>query len=54
MTNEFDKFMEYSYLDDSGHRRLNKDAPEEIKEEARKADKSYFERTGRHKMLVDY
>lgn len=54
MTSEFEKFMEYSYLDETGHRRLNKDAPEEIKHEARKADKSYYERTGRHKILVDY
>ncbi len=54
MTREFEKFMEYSYLDETGHRRLDKNAPEAIKEEARMADKSYYERTGRHKMLVDY
>jgi len=54
VTSEFEKFMNYSYLDETGHRRINKDAPEEIKTEARKADQNYFERTGRHKMLVDY
>ncbi len=46
--------MEWSYLDDDCHRRLKKDAPEEIKEEARKADEEYYKLTGRHKMLVDY
>ena len=54
MTSEFEKFMKYSHLDETGHRRLNKDVPENIKEEVRKIDKSYYERTGRHKMLVDY
>ena len=54
MTSEFEKFMKYSHLDETGHRRLNKDAPENIKEEARKIDKSYYERTGRRQMLVDY
>lgn len=38
MTDMFDKFMKYSHLDETGHRRLNKDAPEKIKEEARQAD----------------
>lgn len=54
MTDMFDKFMKYSHLDETGHRRLNKDAPEKIKEEARQADKWWFDKTGHHKMLVDY
>lgn len=54
MTEAFEKYMKWSYLDETCHRRLNKDAPEKIKEEVRKLDSDYFEKTGRHKMLVDY
>ena len=54
MTEAFDKYMKWSHLDETGHRRLNKDAPEKIKEEVRKLDSDYYKRTGRHPMLVDY
>ena len=53
MTDEFWEFMEYSYLDEKGHRHIKDDAPEDIKAKAREADRNYFERTGRHKMQVD-
>lgn len=54
MTDKFDKFMKWSFLDDDCQRRLKKDTPEKIKDEVRKLDNDYFQRTGRHKMLVDY
>lgn len=54
MTEEFEKYMKWSYLDETGHRKLNKDAPKKIKDEVRKLDENYYKRTGRHKMLVDY
>lgn len=54
MTEAFDKYMKWSYLDEDCHRRLNKDAPEKIKDEVRVLDKKYYELTGRHHMLVDY
>lgn len=53
MTDMFDKFMEYSHLDETGHRRMNDDAPEKLKEEAKKADALFYERTGRHMFHFD-
>ena len=46
--------MRWSYLDETAHKKLNKDAPEKIKDEVRKLDEDYYKRTDRHKMLVDY
>ena len=54
MTDAFEKFMPYSHIDKTGQRRLNKDVTDKMKQEARKLDKLYYERTGRHKMIVDY
>ena len=54
MTDVFEKFMPYSHIDKTGQRRLNKDVTDKMKQEARKLDKLYYERTGRHKMIVDY
>lgn len=39
MTDRFDKFMEWSYLDDNCRRRIVEDAPEYIKEEAKKSQR---------------
>ena len=41
MTDRFDKFMEWSYLDDNCRRRIVEDAPEHIKEEAKKVNEEY-------------
>jgi hypothetical protein len=54
MTEIFNKYLKWSHLDKTCHRKLNKDAPEYIKEEVRKLDNEYFRKTGRHKILVDY
>lgn len=54
MTEVFNKYLKWSHLDDTCHRKLNKNAPEHIKEEVRKLDNEYFTKTGRHKILVDY
>lgn len=54
MTEEFNKFLKWSYLDHNCSRRIEPDAPKEIKIEAKKADKYYFKRTGRHMLKIDY
>lgn len=54
MTEIFNKYKKWSHLDNTCHRRLNKDAPEYIKDEVRKLDDEYYKKTGRHKMIVDY
>ena len=33
MTDVFNKYIKYSYLDEDGHRWINEDAPDEIKNE---------------------
>lgn len=53
MTDMFDKFIEYSYLDETGHRRMNDDAPEELKEEAKKVEERFFKMTGRHAFIFE-
>lgn len=52
MTETFDKFVEYSHLDKYGHRVLNEDAPKSVKEEAKKLDEDYFNRLGRHMIII--
>lgn len=54
MTEEFDKFDKWMTPPKNGFRSIKKDAPEEIKIEAKKADKDYFKRTGRHMLKIDY
>ena len=54
MTEIFNKYIKWSHLDNTCHRRLNKDAPEYIKDEVRKLDDEYYKKTVRHKMIVDY
>lgn len=54
MTDKFDKFDKWSYLDDECRRRIKKEAPDNIKSEAKKADKEYYQRTGRHMLHIDY
>ena len=54
MTEAFFKFFKWSYLDHDCKRRMNADAPEEIKAEAKKLDQEYFEKTGRHMLKIDY
>lgn len=55
MTGLWDKFDEWMTDDikSDGHRAIRDDAPEEIKEEAKKADALFFERTGRHMFHFD-
>ena len=52
MTEDFFKFIEYSRLDEFGNRVINDNAPDKIKEEARVKDNEYFNRTGRHMIIV--
>ena len=54
MTGKFDKFDKWSYLDHDCNRRMEPDAPVEIKIEAKKADEDYFKKTGRHMLKIDY
>lgn len=54
MIDRFDKFMKRSYLDDSYRRRIDKDAPEHIKEDAKKVNKEYYQITGRYVLHIDY
>ena len=54
MTDRFDKFMEWSYLDDNCRRRIVEDAPEHIKEEAKKVNEEYYQRTGIYVLHIDY
>lgn len=54
MTEVFNKYLKWSYLDKTCHRRLYKDAPDYIKSEVRKLDDEHYRKTGRHKILVDY
>ena len=52
MTGKFDKFYIWMTPPKNGFRSIKKDAPEEIKIKAKKADEDYFKKTGRH-MLKD-
>ena len=52
MTERFDKFIEYSHLDNMGQRIINDNAPEKIKKEAKEVDSAYFQLTGRHMIIV--
>lgn len=54
MTEVFNKYLKWSYLDKTCHRRLYKDAPDYIKNEVRKLDDEHYRKTGRRKILVDY
>ena len=54
MTELFDKYDKWSYLDEDCNRRIKEDAPEKIKIEAKKADEEYYQRTGRHMLYIDY
>ncbi|MCI5617506.1 MAG: hypothetical protein PUC69_06200 [Ruminococcus sp.] len=54
MTEEFNKFLKWSYLDHNCSRRIEPDAPKEIKIEAKKADEDYYKLTGRHMLKIDY
>ena len=45
MTGKFDKFDKWSYLDRNCNRRIEPNAPEEIKIEAKKADEEYYKLT---------
>ena len=54
MTGKFDKFLKWSYLDRDCNRRMEPDAPEEIKAEAKKSDEEYYKLTGRHMLKIDY
>lgn len=55
--NKHEHLKEYaSYISDGefiGILKLNPDAPEHIRKEAIAYDKDHFERTGRHKIIVD-
>lgn len=42
MTEVFNKYLKWSYLDKTCHRRLYKDAPDYIKNEVRKLDDEYY------------
>lgn len=53
MTGLFDKYDKWTYLDNKCNRRMKKEAPKEIKIEAKKNDDDYFNRTGRHMILVE-
>ena len=55
MTGLYEKFREWTTADlkQDGLRAIRDDAPEEIKEEAKKADALFFERTGRHMFHFD-
>ena len=52
MTDVFLKYMKYSHLV-RGKRIINDDAPDKIKREVKKLDIDYFNRTGRHMILVE-
>ena len=54
MTEEFDKFYIWMTPPKNGFRSIKKDAPEEIKAEAKKADEEYYKLTGRHMLKIDY
>lgn len=54
MTEEFNKFLKWSYLDHNCSRRIEPDAPKEIKIEAKKADEDYYKLIGRHMLKIDY
>ena len=54
LTEKFDKFDKWSYLDCNCNRRIKNDAPDEIKAQPKKADEEYFNRTGRHMLKIDY
>ncbi|MEE1125004.1 MAG: hypothetical protein U0L18_03600 [Acutalibacteraceae bacterium] len=55
MTDGFDKFEKWlTPLKEDGHRGIRKDAPEHIKEEAKKVNEEYYQRTGRYVLHIDY
>ena len=54
MTGKFDKFYIWMTLPKNGFRSIKKDAPEEIKIKAKKADEDYFKKAGRHMLKIDY
>lgn len=55
MTGKFDKFLKWTYRDKrTCCLAIREVAPDEIKSEAKKVDKEYFERTGRHMLQIDY
>ena len=51
MTDVFFKYLKYSHLE-NGKGIINDDTPVEIKEEVKKLDTDYFNRTGRHMIIV--
>lgn len=55
MLNLFERFREWVTDDvkEDGCRAIREDAPQEIKEEAKRVDKLHFERTGRHMIHFD-
>lgn len=55
MTGEYEKFRKWTTeLREDGYRAIQKDAPENIRIEAKQADEEYFKRTGRHMFHIDY
>ncbi len=54
MTDIYDKFEKWlTEFQEDGYRAISKNAPSEIKEEAKKADDVYYNRTGRHLFHID-
>lgn len=53
MTDLFYKFFDYSHIDKNGNRVINTDAPNRIKEEAKRLDNDHFNKTGRHMIIVE-
>lgn len=51
MTDMFFKYFSYSHLV-KGKRIINEDAPDKIKQEVKKLDTDYYNRTGRHMIIV--
>lgn len=55
MTDVFDKFDKWMILDKkTGFCRISPDAPQEVKDDAKKENEEYFKRTGRNMLQIDY
>lgn len=55
MTDAFEKFAKWMILNkETGYCRISPDAPQEIKEEAKKENEKHFKLTGRNFLEIDY
>lgn len=53
MDDRFLKFISFSHIEEDGFRHINDNAPESIKNEAKKLDEQHYNKTGRHIIMAD-